>query len=180
MYENKHSLTFSSLRWVECAGRGAWLDAWSDMPELKVVNAPIIVVSKRNVISNSSSVGCFSERVDTGKMLIHIQVYCTLCSNNYESSYNRDSSVLSTITLQTSIISAQHTHITPLFPLHYLYCVNHKTAKMHNSPFLWNKKHNYHNSIKQSKSQYWRSNRESDSTHPMEEQKHSKHKSSRR
>lgn len=128
MFENKHSLTFSSLRWVECAGRSVWLDAWSDMPELTVVNAPIISVSKRNVISNSSSVGSFGEHVDTGKMLIHIQVYCNLCSNNYESSYNRDSSVLSTITLQTSILSNQQTSITPLFPLHYLYCVNHETT----------------------------------------------------
>ena len=122
----------------------------------------------------------FSEHVDAGELSSYNQVYCTLCSNNHDSSYNHDSSVLSTITLQTSILSVQQLSIAPLFPLHYLYCVNHETAQMHHSPFLWNEKHNYHNSIKQSKPQYSRTNKESDSTHPMEEQKHSKHKSSRK
>lgn len=59
MDENKDSLTFSSLRWVEFAGRGSWLDAWSDMPELNVVDIPFRSIPKRNVISYSSSVGSF-------------------------------------------------------------------------------------------------------------------------
>lgn len=59
MDENKDSFTFSSLRWVEFAGRGSWLDAWSDMPELNVVDIPFRSIPKRNVISYSSSVGSF-------------------------------------------------------------------------------------------------------------------------
>ncbi len=59
MDENKDSLTFSSLRRVEFAGRGSWMDAWSDMPELKAVDIPIRSIPKRNVISYSSSVGSF-------------------------------------------------------------------------------------------------------------------------
>ena len=92
----------------------------------------------------------FSEHADAGELSSYIHIYCNLCSNNHDSSYSRDSSVLSTITLQTPIISAQHLSITPWFPLHYLFCVNHETTQMHHSSFLWSEKHDYHNSINQS------------------------------
>lgn len=59
MDEKKDSFTFSYLRRVEFAGRGAWLDAWSDMPKLNVVDIPFRSIPKRNVISYSSSVGVF-------------------------------------------------------------------------------------------------------------------------
>ena len=86
------------------------------MPELDVVDIPFRSIPKRNVISYSSSVGSCGEHVDAGELSSYIQVYCTLCSNNLDSRYNRDSrvsSVLSTITLQTAIMNAQHTHVTP-------------------------------------------------------------------
>ena len=69
------------------------------MPELKAVDIPIRSIPKRNVISYSSSVGSCGEHLDAGELSSYIQIYCHLCSNNHDSSYNRDSSVLSTITL---------------------------------------------------------------------------------
>ena len=104
MFENKHSLTFSSLRWVECVGRSVWLDAWSDMPELNVVNAPIISVSKRNVISYSSSVGSFQWTCRCWRVVI---LYSGILYSLFKQSW---------FELQSRLFSSFHNHTANVNP----------------------------------------------------------------
>ena len=112
MFENKHSLTFSSLRWVECVGRSVWLDAWSDMPELNVVNAPIISVSKRNVISYSSSVGSFQWTCRCWRVVI---LYSGILYSLFKQSW---------FELQSRLFSSFHNHTANVNPRWSVYIYN--------------------------------------------------------
>ena len=104
MDENKDSFTFSSLRWVEFAGRGSWLDAWSDMPELNVVDIPFRSIPKRNVISYSSSVGSFQWTCRCWRVVI---LYSGILYSLFKQSW---------FELQSRLFSSFHNHTANVNP----------------------------------------------------------------
>lgn len=104
MDENKDSLTFSSLRRVEFAGRGSWMDAWSDMPELKAVDIPIRSIPKRSVISYSSSVGSFQWTCRCWRVVI---LYSGILYSLFKQSW---------FELQSRLFSSFHNHTANVNP----------------------------------------------------------------
>ena len=104
MDENKDSFTFSSLRWVEFAGRGSWLDTWSDMSELNVVDIPFRSIPKRNVISYSSSVGSFQWTCRCWRVVI---LYSGILYSLFKQSW---------FELQSRLFSSFHNHTANVNP----------------------------------------------------------------